>query len=350
MSQPEVGTRPGARQRRSQRRGSGRVRRRRAHGGRSVGRRRPARSGPHRPAHHSRGRGPAAALRRRLRRRSGRGTVAGGRASATPPPPATACARGPRRRARCSPAASSDAAHRPVRLRCPAVVGSVSAWLPAQVETVLEARRVDLAVIFIGANDVTTGSTRPAGDRHLGRGGRPRCARAGRRGGRGHLPRSRHDPADPAAAALAGPALEPAAGGGADGRGRSGPAAARCPWATCSGRASTPPRTRMFGADRFHPSAAGLRGRGRRRAARPRLAALGLAAPDARPLGRSRAGADARPRRVSLTGRGGRRRPSARHRGDRGRRAGSAAPPASGSMPACAGHATHARRVCPYPP
>jgi lysophospholipase L1-like esterase len=52
------------------------------------------------------------------------------------------------------------AAHRPVRLRCPAVVGSVSAWLPAQVEMVLEAfdERLDLAVIFIGANDVTTGS------------------------------------------------------------------------------------------------------------------------------------------------------------------------------------------------
>jgi lysophospholipase L1-like esterase len=52
------------------------------------------------------------------------------------------------------------AAHRPVRLRCPAVVGSISAWLPAQVETVLEAfdQRLDLAVIFIGANDVTTGS------------------------------------------------------------------------------------------------------------------------------------------------------------------------------------------------
>jgi lysophospholipase L1-like esterase len=52
------------------------------------------------------------------------------------------------------------AAHRPVRLRCPAVVGSVSAWLPAQVEMVLEAfdERLDLAVILIGANDVTTGS------------------------------------------------------------------------------------------------------------------------------------------------------------------------------------------------
>jgi len=49
----------------------------------------------------------------------------------------------------------SGAALRPVRLICPAVVGSVSAWLPAQVERTLESG-VDLAVIFIGANDVTT--------------------------------------------------------------------------------------------------------------------------------------------------------------------------------------------------
>jgi lysophospholipase L1-like esterase len=54
----------------------------------------------------------------------------------------------------------AEVAHRPVHIRCPAVVGSVSAWLPAQVETVLEAfeQRLDLAVIFIGANDVTTAS------------------------------------------------------------------------------------------------------------------------------------------------------------------------------------------------
>jgi lysophospholipase L1-like esterase len=51
----------------------------------------------------------------------------------------------------------ADAARRPVRLTCPAVVGSVSAWLSAQVETALEAG-VDLAIIFIGANDVTTGN------------------------------------------------------------------------------------------------------------------------------------------------------------------------------------------------
>ncbi len=47
------------------------------------------------------------------------------------------------------------AAHRPVRLTCRAIVGSPSAWLPAQAETAVAAG-VDVAVIFIGANDVTT--------------------------------------------------------------------------------------------------------------------------------------------------------------------------------------------------
>jgi lysophospholipase L1-like esterase len=61
----------------------------------------------------------------------------------------------------------SDAAQRPVRLSCPAVVGSVSAWLPTQVETALETG-VDLAVIFIGANDVTTAANEAGAVRHLG--------------------------------------------------------------------------------------------------------------------------------------------------------------------------------------
>ncbi len=51
--------------------------------------------------------------------------------------------------------AIAAAAQRPVRLTCPAVVGSLSAWLPAQAETVLDSG-VDLAIIFIGANDVAT--------------------------------------------------------------------------------------------------------------------------------------------------------------------------------------------------
>jgi lysophospholipase L1-like esterase len=49
----------------------------------------------------------------------------------------------------------ADEARRPVRLTCPAVVGSVSAWLDAQSDIAIEAG-VDLAIIFIGANDVTT--------------------------------------------------------------------------------------------------------------------------------------------------------------------------------------------------
>ena len=60
----------------------------------------------------------------------------------------------------------ADAAKRPVRLTCPAVVGSVSAWLSAQVETALEAG-VDLAIVFIGANDVTTRASESAAVRHL---------------------------------------------------------------------------------------------------------------------------------------------------------------------------------------
>jgi lysophospholipase L1-like esterase len=49
----------------------------------------------------------------------------------------------------------AEKARRPVRLTCPAVVGSVSEWLDAQSDIAIEAG-VDLAIIFIGANDVTT--------------------------------------------------------------------------------------------------------------------------------------------------------------------------------------------------
>jgi lysophospholipase L1-like esterase len=55
--------------------------------------------------------------------------------------------------------AVADALHAPVDLTCPAAVGSPSSWLPAQAENALEAGSVDLAVIFIGANDVTTGAS-----------------------------------------------------------------------------------------------------------------------------------------------------------------------------------------------
>jgi lysophospholipase L1-like esterase len=60
----------------------------------------------------------------------------------------------------------ADAARRPVRLTCPAVVGSVSAWLPGQVEAAVEAG-VDLAIILIGANDVTTRAADSTAVRHL---------------------------------------------------------------------------------------------------------------------------------------------------------------------------------------
>jgi lysophospholipase L1-like esterase len=60
----------------------------------------------------------------------------------------------------------AEAARRPVQLTCPALVGSLSSWLPGQVETVLEAG-ADLAVIFIGANDVTTRSNATGAVRHL---------------------------------------------------------------------------------------------------------------------------------------------------------------------------------------
>ncbi len=56
--------------------------------------------------------------------------------------------------------AVADATRRPVDLTCPAAVGSPSAWLAAQAETAIEAGiRGGLAVVFIGANDVTTGAS-----------------------------------------------------------------------------------------------------------------------------------------------------------------------------------------------
>ncbi|WP_344137264.1 SGNH/GDSL hydrolase family protein, partial [Luedemannella flava] len=58
------------------------------------------------------------------------------------------------------------AADRPVRLHCPAVVGATSAMLTPQVEAAVE-RGVDLAVIFIGANDVTSNAGSTTAVRHL---------------------------------------------------------------------------------------------------------------------------------------------------------------------------------------
>jgi len=60
----------------------------------------------------------------------------------------------------------SDALQRPVRLCCPAFVGAISAWLAPQVETAIE-EGVDLAIIFIGANDVTSRANEAVAVRHL---------------------------------------------------------------------------------------------------------------------------------------------------------------------------------------
>lgn len=60
----------------------------------------------------------------------------------------------------------AEAAKRPVRLTCPAVVGSPSSWLAPQVETALE-MGVDLAIVLVGANDVTTRAGDATAVRHL---------------------------------------------------------------------------------------------------------------------------------------------------------------------------------------
>ncbi|GIE86762.1 SGNH/GDSL hydrolase family protein [Actinoplanes regularis] len=57
--------------------------------------------------------------------------------------------------------------HRPVRLHRLAVVGCVSSGLPWQVDTALE-HEPDLAIILIGGNDVTHVSARADAVRHLG--------------------------------------------------------------------------------------------------------------------------------------------------------------------------------------
>ncbi|MEV4344425.1 SGNH/GDSL hydrolase family protein [Actinoplanes sp. NPDC049596] len=57
--------------------------------------------------------------------------------------------------------------HRPVRLHRLAVVGSMSSGLPYQVDAALE-HEPDVAVILIGANDVTHYSDRAGAVRHLG--------------------------------------------------------------------------------------------------------------------------------------------------------------------------------------
>ena len=60
----------------------------------------------------------------------------------------------------------AEFADRPVRLICPAVIGAQSSDLPTQVDAVEDARP-DVAVIMVGANDVTHRVKPPAAVRHL---------------------------------------------------------------------------------------------------------------------------------------------------------------------------------------
>ncbi len=62
----------------------------------------------------------------------------------------------------------SQALHRPVDVRCPAVVGALSKDLPAQLDLVL-ANPPDIVAILVGANDVTRGIRPLNAVRHLDR-------------------------------------------------------------------------------------------------------------------------------------------------------------------------------------
>ena len=265
----------------------------------------------HRPADHPGRGGATAALRRRVRARVRAGEPALRLAVLGD---STAAGYGVHTRAETPGAllasAIADAAQRPVRLTCPAVVGSVSAWLPAQAETVLEAGRRPRR--HLHRRQRRDHRRERAARRPAPRRGGAGAARRGRRGRRGDLPRPRHDPADPAAAALAGPAVEPPAGRRADGRRGPAPAAAPSRSATCSARASTRHPDTMFGADRYHPSAEGYR------------AAVEVVLPTAlrraRPAERPHAGPDrladaARPRSAARTEVGRRRGAGPRCRG-----------------------------------
>ena len=202
--------------------------------------------------------GATAALRRRLRHASTpRPRRCGSPSSATPPRPGTACAR-----ARETPGALlatwiADAARRPVRLTCPAVVGSVSAWLDAQVEIAIEAG-VDLAIIFIGANDVTTRVSEAAAVAYLAEA--VTSAARGRRARWSSPPAPTSARSDRSSRRCGG---WPAGGAASSRPRRRWPWCERvrapCRWVTCSARSSTAAPERMFGDDRFHPSDEGYR-------------------------------------------------------------------------------------------
>ncbi len=114
----------------------------------------------------------------------------------------------------------AERADRRVHLREFAEVGAQSSDLDAQVAAALPTGP-DVAVILIGANDVTHSVLPAASVRFLSEAVR-RLREAGRRGRRRHLPRPRHGLPDPQPAAPGRPALVAPARGGPDDRGRRG--------------------------------------------------------------------------------------------------------------------------------
>ena len=270
-----------------------RVRRRQRRSGRCRPGRAPARGGPGRPPQH---RGPQP---QGMTRPSGDGIYGRGRGKPlvfavlgdssavglgverADRDPRGAHRRGARRAGR-APGAPGPAG----RLR-----RRVAASSTAQVDQAL-AEHPDVALIMIGANDVTS-RTRPAVSvRAPGRRGPP-ADRGRLRGRRRHLPRPRHDPADRPAAADLRPPLEPAAGRGADHRRRRGRRAHRVAGLGARPgvrlrpqhvqRRRVPPQRRRLRAGRRRPAAVGRRRR-RRLAGlgRPRPAARSAAAPSGR--------------------------------------------------------------------
>ena len=89
------------------------------------------------------------------------------------------------------------------------VIGAESSALDVQLANALdEVPAPDVAVVMIGANDVTHRIDKSVAVRHLAQAVRA-PARRRRRGGRRHLPRPGHDRAGGPAAAAAGAAVEP---------------------------------------------------------------------------------------------------------------------------------------------
>ena len=201
----------------------------------------------------------------------------GSRCSATPAPPATAWSASRTPRAPSWPAASPTQADRRVHLR------EHSRW-SARSPATSPARSTppcptdpDLAVILIGANDVTH-TVLPVAVGAPPLRGRTPPARRRRRGAGGHVPRPRHDQARSPRRSSRSPA-----------RGRAGSRPhRRSPWSRPAGgpsrsaRSSAPSSSAapalLFGPDQFHPSADGYR----------QLAAVLIPSTPGRPRPRSR--------------------------------------------------------------